>query len=642
MNDVNELESLLDYHDNLYYNLDSPRISDFEYDKLKSEYTSLYFRLYNKHPARVGIAPNSHFSKTNHKYPMLSLDNIFNKDHLESFFVKIKNLLNIDHIHFLCEPKIDGVSFSILYSKGVLQKVSTRGDGITGENITKNFLTLSKVPIKVNSKDEFEVRGEVYISHDNFNKLDGFANPRNAAAGSLRHIDPLVTSKRKLQYFAYNVCGLEFEYQSDILSFLEQNGFCVNSNHLVVDSPENILKFYDDMSLKRSRLGYDIDGLVYKVNEIKSQNRLGNSSSSPRWAVAHKFSPENGVTKINSITVQVGRTGALTPVAELMPINLGGVMISRASLHNFDEIEQKSICPGDLVLIQRSGDVIPQIISVQESCSENKYFVKPDKCPSCGSKTKKDGSVLRCNNTHKCFDQIAGKIKYMASRDVLNITGLGDKQVVFLLKNGFINGMEDVFSLSSKYDLLVNQVGWGKRSVEKLLKEIKRIKSGISLDKFIMSLSIRFVGKETARTIAKHYVSYNAFYTKMRMNAFDDLCSIEGIGSKAANSILDFFSDIESINRFSSCFVINDFVSNVSDSILKGKKIVFTGSMYMTRNEAKIKAEALGAIISSDVNYSTDLVVLGEKPGKKAKKAYELGIRCINQYEWVDIVSGAK
>ena len=642
MLDLDQIKRTIEYHDNLYYQEDNPVISDAEYDKLKLSYIQKYYAKYKSHPILKFPSPSSKFKQIKHIHPMLSLQNAFNEKDVQNFISKIKRFLTIEaDFDLLCEPKIDGVSFSITYENGFLKKVSTRGDGKVGEDITANFLMIESVPIKIPVTQKIEVRGEVYITHKDFLQLSGFANPRNAAAGSLRHLDSSVTKSRKLKYFAYNVCGLDFNFQFDSLKFLKDSGFIVNEYYKLTKSINEVLDFYNFMYMQRSSLDYDIDGLVYKLNKIDLQKKLGFISHAPRWAIAHKFPSVQAKTKVNKITVQVGRTGVLTPIAELIPINIGGVFVSRASLHNFKELLKKDIREDDFVVIQRAGDVIPQIISVDKSLRNvaSLPFLVAKTCPSCGSDLVEEGVAIRCINSINCFDQIVERIKYIVSRDVLDINGIAEKHIVFLLKNGFIKKPSDIFILDEIASDLKNQPGWGDKSIDNLLHEIKKVRKGIGLDKFILALGIRCIGKEASKILAQNYLSYQNWYTSM-LDKVDEVDNINGLGQNSVFAIKDFFKNIEQVDDLARYIKINDY--SIPLSPISGKKIVFTGKLEgISRQEAKKRAENLGAYVSNDVSLSTDILVAGEKSGSKLKKANELGIKVFSQDEWLEFINKA-
>ncbi len=521
-----KLQDQINYHNVLYYQKSKPEISDAEYDELKKKLAEIEAQLPEAYATQdsVGAPPDERFSKVEHQEPMLSLENAYDEQGVEKFLSKIKRFLIEDKIEILCEPKIDGLSFSAIYEDGRFVKAATRGDGFLGEDVTHNVATIKGFPKFLQGvQGRLEVRGEIYISNSDFLKLnenDEFANPRNAAAGSLKQLDANITASRPLRYFAYSLIGGAEKSQSEILNKLEALGFCVNEHQSLTSSLDGMLKFYNEVYNCRYNLDYDIDGIVYKVNDLVLQNRLGNTHKAPRSALAYKFSAVYAKTKLNKIFIQVGRTGVLTPVADLVPVNVGGVLVSRASLHNQDEIKRKDIREGDIVTIKRAGDVIPQIVEVSRDSRlpNTPEFVFPEVCPECGSKVRQvEGeAAVRCPEEFACKAQIIEKLKHFVSKDAFDIVGLGDKQIEFFYDLGLIKQIHDIFTLEEKLDEfnLEEQSGWGKKSIAHLLNAIQS-RRVITLDRFIFSLGIRFIGQVAAELLADYYVSYDNWYNSM-------------------------------------------------------------------------------------------------------------------------------
>lgn len=651
-----KLQDQINYHNVLYHQKNKPEISDAEYDELKkklAEIEAQFPEIYATQDS-VGAPPDERFSKVEHQEPMLSLENAYDEQGVEKFLSKIKRFLIEDKIEILCEPKIDGLSFSAIYEDGRFVKAATRGDGFVGEDVTHNVATIKGFPKFLQGvQGRLEVRGEIYISNSDFLKLnenDEFANPRNAAAGSLKQLDANITASRPLRYFAYSLIGGAEKSQSEVLNKLEALGFCVNEHQSLTSSLDGMLKFYNEVYNCRYNLDYDIDGIVYKVNDLVLQNRLGNTHKAPRSALAYKFSAVYAKTKLNKIFIQVGRTGVLTPVADLVPVNIGGVLVSRASLHNQDEIKRKDIREGDIVTIKRAGDVIPQIVEVSRDSRlpNTPEFVFPGVCPECGSKVRQvEGeAAVRCPEEFACKAQIIEKLKHFVSKDAFDIVGLGDKQIEFFYDLGLIKQIHDIFTLEEKLDEfnLEEQSGWGKKSIAHLLNAIQS-RRVITLDRFIFSLGIRFIGQVAAELLADYYVSYYNWYNSMIELSSDntELVSIDGIGKKVAESLESFFSkehNIKMLNDLTACLQILPVNSNSSDSVLNNKIIVFTGKLLaMSRGEAKVRAKTLGAKVSSHLSAKTDYLIAGEKPGSKYKKAVELGVEILDEDQWHKVIS---
>ncbi len=663
-----------------YYQNDEPYLTDSQYDALKLRNLQIEARFPHLIRAdspshRVGAKINTDFSKVTHRFPMLSLGDIFSVEELDSFIMGVKRFLNTaKDIPFMSEPKIDGLSFSARYEDGIFVQGATRGDGTTGEDITANLKTIRQLPLVIKGKvpEILEIRGEVYMSKQDFldlnekNAAEGkktFANPRNAAAGSLRQLDSRITAERKLSIFAYTwgeVSERMWDSQEDFFNHLKEWGFPVNQNNKLCHTLKEIEQSFSHLAEIRSSLPYDIDGMVYKVNSIALQERLGFLTRTPRWAIAHKFPAEKAITTIQNIRIQVGRTGALTPVADLEPVNVGGVIVSHATLHNEDEIKRKDIRIGDSVIIQRAGDVIPQVVEVLKNKrpSDSQEFIFPTICPECGAHAirEEDEAVRRCTGGLTCPAQAIERIKHFVSREAFDIEGLGSKIVEEFYQEGILQSPPDIFSLERRNadgDLFSHQScsglhlesrdGWGKKSVEKLFNAINN-KRTIDLPRFIYALGIRQVGTATARLIAKNYVSFQAFMQDMINKETLKLVEIDGIGANMATDIVEFFQEehnITTINRLLKEIVVEDFVDTTNyDSPVAGKTIVFTGTLEkMTRSEAKAKALSLGAKVSGSVSKNTDYVVQGADAGSKAAKAAELGIKILTEEEFLSLIS---
>ena len=681
MNEISEakrkikyLEEILSTHDELYYNKAMPIVSDGEYDKLKLEYQEIAKRhpdLIPEHSAlyTVGGGRSSGFKRVKHKIPMLSLANAFSDEDIMSFISRIRKLLSLEEsqeLEFVCELKIDGLSFSATYENGVLKTVGTRGDGQVGEDVTLNMGTINGFPMKIDYQENLEVRGEVYMDRNDFlilnesrkeNEEHVFANPRNAASGSLRQLDYNVTAKRNLSYFVYSMndfTGLSnVENQEKALLFLKKLGFHTNPRYKVTSDFNAMKSFYESIFDQRSTLNYDIDGIVYKVKEFKLQRKAGTISHVPRWAIAHKFPPEQAKTRLNRIKIQVGRTGVLTPVAELEPINVGGVIVSRATLHNSEDICRKDIRAGDWVIVQRSGDVIPQIVDVDiKSRPQNtEVFTFPDKCPACQSPVKKDeeGVALRCTGDLICSVQLLGRLKHFVSKGAMDIAGLGKKQIEYLWEKEMINSISSIFTLESRYRAgEINEIrdmkGWGNKSMQNLFASINNSRR-VSLERFIYSLGIRFVGEVTSELIAQKYKSHEVLLDEMSTNVENQvgkLKSIDGIGEKVIESVIKFFSDMRNVKEVKELLKqlhvlpVNN-PSNNSDFV--GKTVVFSGKFFsMSRSEAKTILKSMGGISGSSVSKNTHLLVIGEGAGSKLKKAQEYGVKTIRESDWLNMV----
>lgn len=664
-------------HDKLYYQLDAPAVSDSAYDSLRLRNTEIERRFpqlvrADSPTQRVGIAPTGKFPKFTHSRPMLSLDNAFSESDVEDFLQKIERFLGPTgrQLTFTAEPKIDGLSASLRYEEGVLVKGATRGDGETGEDVTSNLKTISDIPhhLKKISSGILEVRGEVYMARSDFLKLNEanqkegkatFANPRNAAAGSVRQIDPTVTATRPLRFFAWGWGTVEpemFDGQYQGLMALRACGFVVNPLMRLCATIEEMHAYYRELEHKRSSLDYDLDGIVFKVDQLDLQGRLGVVSRAPRWAIARKFPAEQAQTTLLDISIQVGRTGALTPVAKLAPVTVGGVVVSNATLHNEDEISRLDVRVGDTVVVQRAGDVIPQIVRVVKNKRPSKTtkYSFPRKCPACGSLAVRDGDdvVVRCTGGMICPAQKVERLRHFVSRNAFDIEGLGEKQVEELWQRGLFKSPVDIFRLrtiNSKIKIPLQQwQRWGNKSVQNLFAAIDA-RRAISFERFLYALGIRHVGEMTARLLGKNYNTIDVFLREMESAAKGDkaaqttLSHIEGIGPIVAQSILDFFK--EPHNRK----LIHDLLTEVKvqpakpvaiGSALSGKILVFTGTLKnMTRGEAKARAEELGAKVTGAVSANTDFLVAGDEAGSKLKEAERLNIKILTEQEWLALLA---
>lgn len=657
-----------------YYLDDTPTISDAEYDRLFHTLQSWEkqfpeFAEINSPTKTVGSTVQDKFSKHQHKQQMCSLDNSFSEDDVSDFIDRIKRFLSINEFpHIFCEPKIDGVSFSVTYKDGQLITGATRGDGYIGENITQNIKTIAALPHTIaNAPSLLEVRGEIYIEKKDFEKLNlqqesenkpQFASSRNSAAGSLRQLDYSITASRPLKYFTYAIGYTSKKFastQEQFLDKLKQFGFRINTLGKCANNLKEVFEFYNELASKRDNLAYEIDGVVYKINNFAFQDRLGFIARSPRFAIAHKFPAIIAETKLLDIIVQVGRTGALTPIAELETVKIGGVRVSRATLHNFQEIKRLDIRIGDIVLLHRAGDVIPKVIGINKAKrpSNSQKFVLPVNCPSCESKLHIDSVnvVIRCDNGLNCSKQLDESIKHFVSKNAVNIDGMGARQVEFFLSKGMIKNVADIFSLDSlnKSSLkkLENMPGWGTRSVQKLFKSIEKSKK-LSLTRFIYALGIRHVGDSNAKILARELPSATIFINSMAQLAnnegqiFKQLNKLDGVGHKILLDIQNFFQckqNMATTRALSKILDIEDYVDNMVPGAFTRQNIVFTGSLTsLSRSEAKAQAEKLGAKVVSAVSNNTDMVVAGKKAGSKIKKAEELSVLVISEEEWQQIV----
>lgn len=685
-----ELERLaaeIAYHDGRYYREDDPEISDAAYDELRLRNSAIEARFpelvrEDSPSVRVGATPRDGFGKVVHRVPMLSLGNAFAEEDVVDFVSRVRRFLGASDdvsIAFTAEPKIDGLSISLRYEGGRFVQAATRGDGAEGEDVTANVATIKAIPQRLKGHDVprvFEVRGEIYLRHDDFAALNAaqqaangkvFANPRNAAAGSLRQLDSTITAKRPLQFFAYGwgeAPELPADTQSGVVSAFGRWGLPTNPLTTVCMTAEELIAYYRDIGERRAGLGYDIDGVVYKVDRLALQERLGFVSRAPRWAIAHKFPAERATTVLNAIEIQVGRTGALTPVAKLEPVTVGGVVVSNATLHNEDEIRRKDIRVGDTVVVQRAGDVIPQVVEVvlTKRPLQSEPYVFPVLCPACGShavrevdeKTGVADVVRRCTGGLICPAQAKERLRHFVSRNAFDIEGLGEKQVEYFFETGRIKRPSEIFTLAARDQEsphpLAKEKGFGTRSTEKLFQSIEA-RRHIGLERFIYALGIRHIGETTAKDLAATYGRWEAFRGAIEAavaggrnsDAYRDIDDIEGIGETVVDALIEFFDEAhnrEVLDDLVAEVTIEPFVRQVAkDSPVFGKTVVFTGSLEkFTRSEAKATAERLGAKVSGSISKKTDYLVAGAEAGSKLKKAQELGVRVLTEDEWLLLI----
>ncbi len=677
-----ELERLsveIAHHDRLYHQQDAPEISDADYDVLRRRNSAIEARFpelirADSPSRRVGATPSIAFAKVRHSIPMLSLENAFDEQDLRDFFAGVRNFFRRpedvakvaeDAIEVMTEPKIDGLSAALRYEGGRMVLGATRGDGVTGEDVTANLRTLPSVPKRLFGKGwpgVLEVRGEVYMEREGFFAVNAeraaagepvFANPRNVAAGSLRQLDPAITARRPLKFFAYawgETSAAFARSHAEALQHFRDWGFTVNPRSRLCHGVDEVLAAYREIAADRAELPYDIDGVVYKVNDLELQRRLGFVSRAPRWALAHKFPAQQAQTVIEKIDIQVGRMGTLTPVAFLAPITVGGVVVQRATLHNEDEIARKDIREGDTVVIQRAGDVIPQVVSVvlDHRRADSKPYEFPDKCPRCGSLVVREPGFVarRCTGGLICPAQAVERLKHFVARDCFDIEGLGAKHIAEFREDGLIHSPGDIFRLKAAQ--LVDREGWGETSAQKLIAAIDE-RRRIPLDRFINALGIPQVGQATARLLARHYRSLDNW--RREMDAAQDaespahagLLDVHGIGGDMAADIIGFFAEphnCDLLDDLGGEITVLDYEapSRATASPLAGKTIVFTGGLEsMSRSEAKARAEALGANVASAVSAKTNYVVIGADAGSKAAKAAALGVTTLDESEWLKL-----
>ncbi len=660
--------------DAAYYQDDAPSLTDAQYDALRMELRAmedLYpaLKISDSPTQTVGAKPSGRFGKIAHKVPMLSLGNAFSDEDVSDFAARAKRFLGLEAaspMAFTAEPKIDGLSAALRYENGVLVQGATRGDGKVGEDVTKNLRTLDDVPKRLSGSgwpDVLEVRGEVYIEHAAFDAMNHaqdaageklYMNPRNAAAGSLRQIDPSVTASRPLRFFAYawgDVSTPFAQTQSEAIDKLASWGFQTNQLTQTCESVEALISHYQTIAEGRADLGYDIDGVVYKVDRLDWQERLGFAGRAPRWAVAHKFPAEKAVTMLERIEINVGRTGALSPLAYLTPINIGGVLVSKATLHNEDEIERLRVKPGDMVEVQRAGDVIPQILRVVKD-GGGPAFNYPHTCPSCGAdavraeddKGKRD-VVRRCVNSLSCPAQALEYLIYFVSRPAFDIDGLGERQIVDFFENGIVKQPADIFTLEARNDALKlqNREGYGETSTTALFEAINARRT-VQLARFVRSLGVRHIGQGNADLLARHFGSWSALEGSARASK-DEMLTIDGIGEAAASALHDFLNSETShaaLDQLLAQITVEDAERVSDDSPVAGKIVVFTGKLErFTRDEAKARAQGLGAKVSGSVSAKTDYLVAGPGAGSKLKKAEAAGVTVLTEDEWLALIEGA-
>ena len=662
------------HHNQRYHGDDDPEISDAEFDALMRRNTALeaafpHLVLPNSPSQSVGAAPKAGFSKRRHAVPMLSLGNAFNAEDAYEFDARIRRFLKLDEtaaLAYSVEPKIDGLSINLRYEQGMLVEAVTRGDGTEGELVTANVKTIADIPHKLQGDcpDVVEVRGEIFMGKQDFIALNAaqsaaeaktFANPRNAAAGSLRQKDHTITASRALKFFAYaagDISAPVAETHSAFLKRLAAWGFVVNPLSIAADGMGEALNHHQVIGAARAELDYDIDGVVYKVDRHDYQQRLGQVSRSPRWAIAHKFSAEKAETRLLAIDIQVGRTGALTPVARLDPVTVGGVVVSNATLHNEDYILEKDIQIGDMVRIQRAGDVIPQVLAVvMEKRINSQPFVFPDQCPICQSPAiRPDGeAVRRCTGGMTCPAQAVEGLKHFVSRDAFDIDGLGSTLVQDLFDDEVIKSPADIFKLTAKKEMLMAREGWGEVSADNLINAINARRE-IDLDRVIYALGIRQIGQATAKLLARHYGTMDALLdaateaADQDSKAWQDLTGIDQIGDSVAIDLVSFLNDEN--NRHAIHNLMDEITpippeAVAEDSPVSGKTVVFTGTLVdMSHAEAKARAESLGAKVAGSVSGKTDMVIVGADAGSKARKAQELGVTIMTEDEWLALING--
>jgi len=708
LQEINELKNKIAKYDIAYHQLDNPLIADYEYDELRiklAEFQKNYPQYFSKDDEKIGAQSLDIFNKIMHSKPMLSLANGFSSQDIADFIEKVQRFLGLNeknavsqnslpdlfsnnlpenNLDFFSELKIDGLSFSARYESGKLVYCATRGDGFEGEDVTQNIKTIKNFPHILQSSNPpkiLEIRGEIYMRKSDFlalNKIQEansqkiFANPRNASAGSLRQLDPEITKSRNLSYFAYSVGEYSADFlcgsQSQLHKKLQDFGFLVEPNSKLCTNLSDIINHYQLINDSRFNLDYDLDGMVYKVNDFDLQKRLGYIARSPRYAIAHKFPAQKAKTTINDIVIQIGRTGALTPVAILNPINIGGVLVSRATLHNQDEILRKDIKIGDLVVIQRAGDVIPQILEVDFNHRnspnyQSKNFEFPQNCPVCGSEIVKNNEdvVLRCSGGLSCEAQLIETLKHFVSKDAFDISGLGKKQIENFFYEGRIKAFKDIFTLEKNEKISENSLrakaGWGDKSVDNLFLAINQ-KRQIEFDRFIYAIGIRHVGQTNSKVIANYFgnienfvnffknltkISNEDLIEKRISNEFHEFCALDGVGEKMPLAILDFFRSELNLKMLEDVILelnILEAKKIISNSPLAGKSVVFTGTMEkMSRSEAKKIAEDLQMRVVGSISAKTDYLVAGDEAGSKLKKAQELNIKILSESEWLKLIS---
>ena len=660
---LKNLKKIIQEHDHAYYLLDDPLISDHEYDSLFQELKKIESE--NPHlitpdspTQRVGGRPLDEFKQITHKKPMLSLGNAFGNDELNAFYKRVTETLDITDIEFSAELKFDGLAISLFYEEGVLKYAATRGDGLVGEDVTHNIKTMKVIPLRLRSDNPpkiLELRGEVLMNKEDFLELNEqqkkqdlkvFANPRNAAAGSLRQLDPAVTAKRKLQFFAYGLgevdTSVHFDYHSQMIDFIESLGVPVSKYSEIVQNNIEMEAYFQKILGQRNALPFDIDGIVFKVNSIKSQNNLGFVSKAPRWAIAYKFPAEEAETIVNDITVQVGRTGAITPVARLKPVFVSGVTVTNATLHNEDEMNRKDIRIGDSVMVRRAGDVVPEVVRVilEKRPNHAIKFTMPKQCPICGSDIERiDGEAAqRCTGQYKCNAQIKQGISHFISRKAMNIDGLGEKIVDQLFEQGMLKNIADIYKLD--FAVIENMDRFGKKSVENM-KESIEISKKTTLGKFIYALGIRNVGEATSKELAAHFRSLDNLFNA----TVEDYLMVNDIGPVVAESLVKYFHNANNQQIINS--IIASGISwptlkeiNAINSKLNNQTFVVTGTLNSySRDEIKDLIEANGGKVSGGVSKKTSYVIVGDNPGSKADKANELGVPIITEINLMEMLN---
>ena len=660
---LKNLKKIIQEHDHAYYLLDDPLISDHEYDSLFQELKKIESE--NPHlitpdspTQRVGGRPLDEFKQITHKKPMLSLGNAFGNDELNAFYKRVTETLDITDIEFSAELKFDGLAISLFYEEGVLKYAATRGDGLVGEDVTHNIKTMKVIPLRLRSDNPpkiLELRGEVLMNKEDFLELNEqqkkqdlkvFANPRNAAAGSLRQLDPAVTAKRKLQFFAYGLgevdTSVHFDYHSQMIDFIKSLGVPVSKYSEIVQNNIEMEAYFQKILGQRNALPFDIDGIVFKVNSIKSQNNLGFVSKAPRWAIAYKFPAEEAETIVNDITVQVGRTGAITPVARLKPVFVSGVTVTNATLHNEDEMNRKDIRIGDSVMVRRAGDVVPEVVRVilEKRPNHAIKFTMPKQCPICGSDIERiDGEAAqRCTGQYKCNAQIKQGISHFISRKAMNIDGLGEKIVDQLFEQGMLKNIADIYKLD--FAVIENMDRFGKKSVENL-KESIEISKKTTLGKFIYALGIRNVGEATSKELAAHFRSLDNLFNA----TVEDYLMVNDIGPVVAESLVKYFHNANNQQIINS--IIASGISwptlkeiNAINSKLNNQTFVVTGTLNsFSRDEIKDLIEANGGKVSGSVSKKTSYVIVGDNPGSKADKASELGVPIITEINLMEMLN---
>ena len=662
MNDIkkkiNDLCQTINNHNIQYYTNDNPLISDYEYDILFKELEALEKKNpdlipINSPTQRVGSKPLSKFNQTEHRIPLLSLSNAMDIDELQLFHGQMEKGLNSNDFEYVGEPKLDGLAVELIYENGYFVKGSTRGDGYFGEDITENLKTIRSIPLSINSKIKIpkilEVRGEVFINHDNFYQLNKqrlnsgeslFANPRNCAAGSLRQLDSKITATRPLQIYCYGlgyIEGISIDSQMDFLKLLPKWGFPVNPEIQIGAGVDFLNQYYQYIESIRSDLQYDIDGVVFKVNLYKSQKLLGSRSRSPRWAIAAKLKPTQATTTINNIIESVGRTGAITPVAQLEPVNVGGVMVSNATLHNQDEIDKKDVRIGDTIIVQRAGDVIPEIVKVilEKRSGISKKYIIPDTCPSCNMKIKKleDEAIARCINV-ECPAQLEGQITHFVSKNCMDIDGLGHKIILLLINNNLVNNVSDIFNLNKKQIADLDRMG--DKSAYNLITSIEKSKN-TTMARFIHALGIRNIGEHLSKILDN---IFDGDFNRFKEASYEELIAIDEVGDIVAHSIIQYFSDTNNLIVINRCFEFGVVFSQViqSSNILINTTFVITGTLpSMSRKEAKDLITDNGGKVNSSISKNTDFLLRGENPGSKYNKALNLGIEIIDEDTFKEI-----